>query len=365
LKILLVMGTRPEVIKLAPLARRLRAERRIQTRLCVTAQHRGLLDLALKAFSLKPDIDLNIMRRGQSPLDVLNAVLIGMKKVLKAERPSLMLVEGDTTTVLGAALAAYHFKIPIGHVEAGLRSHEAHPFPEEKNRVLVDHLSDLLFAPTESARRNLLAEGLSRKKIFVTGNTAVDSLLWAAGQKHRFEDARLRSIPPEARIAVVTLHRRESFGPPLERLLKTIRKAAETRPELTWVYPVHPNPAVLKAARCLRGSRVILTKALGYLDFVHLMKKSEFIVTDSGGIQEEAPSLHKPVLVVREQTDRPEIIGKGATLVGTSQSKLLKEILRLEVRRGRGPRILKNPFGDGRAAERIVNAILSSIKSPK
>ena len=360
LKILVVAGTRPEAVKLAPVLRRLRREpARFRARFCVTGQHRDLLDAMLADLELKPDVDLDLMRRGQSPADVLPRVISAMEAVLKRERPNLVLVQGDTTSVLGAALAAFHQKVPIGHVEAGLRSFDrARPYPEETNRVLVDHLSDILFAPTALARRNLRREALEENRIFVTGNTAVDSLLWAAGRPGGFDDAHLRALPDAARVVTVTLHRRESFGAPLEGVFRGLLRAVKETPDLVLVYPVHPNPAVRSSARrLLRHPRILLTKPLGYLEFVRLMKRSEAIVTDSGGIQEEAPSLGKTVLVVREKTERPEVLGGGrGRLIGVSGKTVFAALKGLRRTPARAPRA--NPVGDGHAAERIVEGIL-------
>lgn len=361
LKILAVVGTRPEAVKMAPLIRRLKEDpRRFRVRLCATAQHRALLDEMLRVFGLRPDADLDIMRAGQGLSHVLERVLSGLDRLLAESPPDLVLAQGDTTTVLGAALAAFHRRVAVGHVEAGLRSFDKwRPFPEEKNRALVDQVSDLLFAPTALSKKNLLAEGIPASSIFVTGNTVVDSLRWAAAQPHRFQERGLKSLPEGAPLAVVTLHRRESFGGPLRGIFRGLREAAGRLPGFTWVYPVHPNPQVQGPAReLLSHPRIKLVPPLGYLDFVHLMKRSRFIVTDSGGVQEEAPSLGKPVLVVREKTERPEALGAGpARLVGVSPERLVREILRLARANGAAREIV-NPFGDGRAAERIVRAIL-------
>lgn len=351
LDVLSVVGTRPEVVKMAPVVRRLAADPRFRSRVCATGQHRDLLDSMLADFELKPDVDLHIMRPAQSPTDVLARALEGLDRVLGEHAPDVVLIQGDTTTVLAAALAAFHRKIPVAHLEAGLRSFDLKiPFPEEGNRVAVDRLSDVLLAPTATAKKNLLNENL--KNVYVTGNTAVDALLWAAGREREFSEPELRYLPG-GKLAVVTLHRRESFGKPLEGVLKAIRRAAESRADLTWVYPVHPNPAVQEAAkRLLDHPRVRLVPPLGYLDFVGLMKRAEFIVTDSGGIQEEAPSLKKPVLVMRDKTERTEAIGHGSVLVGVSGERLLQALARIPKPAS------KNPFGDGKAADRVAEALL-------
>lgn len=359
MKVMAVLGTRPEVIKLAPVIAALRRSREFEVSLCATAQHRGMLDLMLKTFALKPQYDLNLMRPGQTPNDVLRRVIQGMDRVLEQKKPELILVQGDTTTVLGAALAAYHRKIAIGHVEAGLRTYDKwNPFPEEQNRVLVDHLADLLFAPTVLARRRLLAENIDSKKIFVTGNSAVDALVWAAGRPHRFENPVLAGLAPSRRLAVLTLHRRESFGAPMKRIFKTLRETARDLPDLQWIYPVHPNPAVKTMAHSLLNHpNFILTPPLNYLDFVHIMKKCEFIVTDSGGIQEEAPSLGKPVIVVRKVTERGESLGRWSQLAGAARGALKKAVLGLAAGRWRAPAAKANPFGDGHAGEKIARII--------
>ncbi len=348
-----VVGTRPEVIKMAPVVRALRADRRFETILCATAQHRELADAMMSDFGLTADHDFDVMRPGQSLTGVLSRAACALDKVLERGRFDLALAQGDTTSVLATALAAFHRRVAVGHVEAGLRSFDRKaPFPEEANRVLVDHVADLHFAPTAQARRNLLREGISPGSIYVTGNTAVDALRWALDRKGPWP-ACLGGL--EGPLAVVTLHRRESFGRPLEGILRSINEAARRRPELTWVYPVHPNPLVRAAAkRLLRHPRVRLVEPMGYLDFVRLLSRSELIVTDSGGIQEEAPTLGKPVLVMRDKTERGEALRAGMTrLVGASGERLLAALERLP-RRGR-PR--PNPFGDGQAARRIVEAV--------
>jgi UDP-N-acetylglucosamine 2-epimerase (non-hydrolysing) len=360
LKILVVAGTRPEAVKMAPVLRRLRRDpQSFRVRFCVTAQHRELLDAMLADLELKPDVDLDLMREGQTPNQMLARVVAGMEGVLKRERPDMLLVQGDTTTVLGSALAAFHLRVPVGHVEAGLRSFDrSQPFPEESNRVMVDHLSEILFPPTALSRRNLLREGLAAERIFVTGNTAVDSLLWAAARPRVFAEPKLRALAAAGRVVAVTLHRRESFGKPLEGVFRGLLKAAEKITDLTLVYPVHPNPAVRSLARrMLRHPRILLTEPLGYLDFVALMKRSDAIVTDSGGVQEEAPSLGKTVFVVREKTERPEILGGGrGRLIGVSEEKIFATLMSLRRGPPRAPRA--NPVGDGRAADRIAEAIL-------
>lgn len=359
LSVLVVAGTRPEAVKLAPVLRRLRRDRRFKVRFCVTGQHRELMAAMLADLALKPDVDLRLMRRGQAPGDVLTRVIAGVEAVLRRERPDLVLVQGDTTSVLGAAMAAFHQNVPVGHVEAGLRSFDlTRPYPEEMNRVVVDRLSSLLFAPTPRARRNLRREGFPAKSLFTTGNTVVDAVRWAAGRPGGFREAALRALPTGKFLVTVTLHRRETFGKPLEGVFRALTRAVAENPDLLLVYPVHPNPAVRGAARrFLHHPRIRLVPPLGYLDFVRLMKRSEAILTDSGGIQEEAPSLGKTLLVVREKTERPEALGDGrGTLVGASESGVYRSLKAL--RRNAARRRRANPFGDGHAADRIAEAIL-------
>lgn len=363
LRVLAVAGTRPEVVKLAPVLARLRREPRVRASLCVTAQHRRLLDDTLRVFGLKPAADLDLMRPRQTPAQVLRRTLRGMARVLSRRRPDLVLVQGDTTTALGAALAAFRLGIPVAHVEAGLRTGDlACPFPEEANRVLIDRGSVLLFAPTPGARRNLLREGAPARSVTVTGNTVVDALRWAAARPGPFHAPALRRLGPGP-LAVVTLHRRESWGRPMAGIFRAILDAARLLPDLLWIYPVHPNPAVRgPARRILRHPRIRLVPPLDYMDFVHLMARARLIVTDSGGIQEEAPSLGVPVVVARKKTERPETLGRGSTLAGVSRPALTRAILRCARRPAAAPRA-GNPFGDGNASERIARALLRWARS--
>ncbi|MBI3551217.1 MAG: UDP-N-acetylglucosamine 2-epimerase (non-hydrolyzing) [Elusimicrobia bacterium] len=356
-KLLVVAGTRPEAIKLAPVIAALRRLKGLSVRVCATAQHRELLDGMLDAFGIRPDIDLDLMRPRQSPGEVLRRCRKALAPVLARERPDLVIVQGDTTSALGAALAAKDAGVCVAHVEAGLRTHDPRqPFPEERNRVRIDRISRLWFAPTIGAARNLRREGLGPDGIFVTGNTSIDALLWALRRPGPPENRSLARLP-QKRLVVVTLHRRESFGRALDGLMRAIGQASARLPGWTWVLPVHPNPRVRRAARRLAGrSAVKLIAPLGYLDFVKLMKRADFLVTDSGGIQEEAPTLKKPVLVVRNKTERPELLGRGGKLIGNSGARLLRELTRWA--RGRRPKPpARNPFGDGRAARRIARAL--------
>lgn len=356
MKILCVVGTRPEAIKMAPVVRALRRDPAFETRVVSTGQHRELLAGALSDLGLSADLDLAVMRPAQSPSEVLGRSVLALDRVVAAEKPGLVLVQGDTTSALAGALAAFHRKVPVGHVEAGLRTFDlGQPFPEEMNRVLADRVSLLHFAPTKGAARNLLAEGVDPRRVFVTGNTVVDSLKWALLQSERPASRFLRAVPQDARLAVVTLHRHESFGLPLESACRGILEAARTMPGFLWVYPEHPNPGVRSARRFLRHPAVRVVPSLGYLDFVRLMRRAAFLVTDSGGVQEEAACLGKMVLVARDKTERPEILSGWGVLVGSDARRIAAGARRL----GRGGRPSKaaNPFGDGRAAERIHKAI--------
>ncbi|MBI3289547.1 MAG: UDP-N-acetylglucosamine 2-epimerase (non-hydrolyzing) [Elusimicrobia bacterium] len=357
MNILVVMGTRPEAIKLAPVVWALRRRKRLRTFVCATGQHREILDQMLRTFQLKPDYDLAVMRRGQSLDEVTRRVLSALPPVMARVKPGLVVVQGDTTTALAAALCATHHRVPVAHIEAGLRSFDpAHPFPEERNRVLIDHLATLHFPPTSAAKANLAREGIRGAGVVLTGNTVVDALTWAL--------ARSRPIPRAARgqrEVLVTLHRRESFGKPLESIFRALMTLVRRHPDLVLTYPVHPNPrVVLSAKRLLRHPRIRLIKPQPYLDFVRLMGQAEFLITDSGGLQEESISLRKPVLIVRKTTERSEVVTAGAgRLVGLNPKKLIDWASRLLKSQAlyRRMRRAPNPFGDGKAAERIASAI--------
>lgn len=356
-RILIVMGTRPEVVKLAPVVRALRAKgRRFSVTLCVTAQHRELLDGMLSDFGLRPDVDLDLMRPGQTVSSFLARAMPALRRVIAKRRPDLVLAQGDTATVLAAAMTAFDAKIPFAHVEAGLRSFDPLlPYPEESIRRVADHLARLLFAPTALARRNLLEEGIDPKRVFMTGNTVIDALLEV---KRRAKPFKHPKVNEGQRVVAVTLHRRESYGKPLEGIFAALVRAADLFPDVVWVYPVHPAPQVQRAAKkILKHPNILLLEPLGYPQFIALMSRSELIVTDSGGIQEEAPYLGKRVLVLRDKTERPEALGKGgAVLVGTSGKKLLKELKRVLGRRQ--PRLAATGnFGRGHAAQKIVRAL--------
>jgi UDP-N-acetylglucosamine 2-epimerase len=352
MKILVVVGTRPEAIKMAPVVLRLRGEPGFETAVCATAQHRDLLDSALGLFGIAPDVDLDLMRPNQTPSAVAAGVLSAFDAVLENAAPDVVLVQGDTTTVMAASLACFHRQVPVGHVEAGLRTANLrNPFPEEMNRRVADLVSSLHFAPTPRSAAALAAEGVDAATVHVTGNTVVDALRWLAERLPR-EEGDSRDL------VLVTSHRRESFGEPMRRSFRAIARLARRFPETRFVFPVHPNPNVLEAARAFDGiANVELLPPVDYARLVSWMRRAKIILTDSGGIQEEAPTFGKPTLVLRETTERPEGIEAGvARLVGTDEEKIYREAERLLA----DPAALAamsraaNPYGDGRAAERIV-----------
>jgi UDP-N-acetylglucosamine 2-epimerase (non-hydrolysing) len=366
-KVLSTFGTRPEAIKMAPvLAELSRFPGAIESRVCVTAQHREMLDQVLDVFGVVPDVDLDVMKDDQAPWQVVSSVLAGLERVLAAEAPDLVLVHGDTTTTMAASLAAFYRKIPVGHVEAGLRTHDMHyPFPEEMNRVVADDLASFHFAPTARARENLLREGVGAGSIFVTGNTVIDALLEVAGRPGatRGPDSDGR------RLILVTAHRRENFGAPLASICRALRDVADALPDTIVIYPVHMNPNVQRTAREILGGhpRVALVPPLPYEEFVGLMARAHIVVTDSGGIQEEAPSLGKPVLVLRNETERPEAVEAGTVkVIGTDHDTIVREVTELMTDPAAYDRMAGavNPYGDGKAARRIVAAIMRAMRVP-
>jgi UDP-N-acetylglucosamine 2-epimerase (non-hydrolysing) len=361
-----VVGTRPEAIKLAPVVRALREAGHFDPLLVSTGQHRQMLDQALEAFRLQPDVDLAVMSPGQTLHDVTARTLQGMRQVLHEHRPSWVVVQGDTTTAFAAALAAFYDRVPVAHVEAGLRSGERYsPYPEEINRRLVDQLSEVLFAPTEDARALLAREGFDPASIHVTGNTVVDAILAAREVVHR-EGVTVPGLPDEVlrgrRMILVTAHRRESFGPALEAMCRALRHIVQAHPDVVIVYPVHLNPNVDGPVRRILGeeSRVILLPPVTYLEFVALLERAHLVLTDSGGVQEEAPTFRKPILVMREVTERPEGIAAGvARLVGTSEKRIFEEASRLLLDPVHYASMSTghNPYGDGKAAIRIAEIL--------
>jgi len=377
-KILIVFGTRPEAIKLAPVVLKLRTNnKQLKTVVCVTAQHREMLDQALKIFDITPDYDLDIMRDDQDLFDVTTNALMSLKGIFKQEQPDVVLVQGDTTTAFVAGLAAYYLKIPVGHVEAGLRTYNKYsPFPEEKNRHLLSVLTDYHFAPTDWAKSNLIKEGISEDKIWVTGNTVIDVLLTVVrGQRSEvkqkalinyFEEKWDLRLPTNTntntdnyKLILVTGHRRENFGGGFKNICMALKEIAERRKDVKIIYPVHLNPNVQQPVKAILNGKpnIHLIEPLEYEPFIFLMSKAYLILTDSGGIQEEAPSLGKPVLVMRNTTERPEGIEAGtARLIGTDSDNIFSETMRLLEDEKLYKKMAEtiNPYGDGKASDRIV-----------
>lgn len=385
-KILVIIGTRPEAIKMAPLIHLLKEDKEIESKVCVTAQHRELLDQVLEDFEIIQDFDLNLMMKGQDLYDLSSRVLLGLKKVLQTEQPDMVLVHGDTTTSSMAALAAFYAKIPVGHIEAGLRTHNLMaPWPEEANRQITARLAAHHFAPTERSKENLLLEGIEKENILVTGNTVIDALKLML---NKFDlDSKLktqitnqiidRGVPSKLftdnqskeKIVLITGHRRENFGIGFMNICKSIKTLSKDFPEVHFIYPMHFNPNVRKPIEEVFGSKkhrktifsnIHFIEPLPYMEFILLMSKSYVILTDSGGIQEEAPSLGKPVLVMRETTERPEAVEAGTVkLVGTDQEKIIATVTKLLTNQEEYNEISKayNPYGDGRSSEKIVSFI--------
>ena len=374
---MLVVGTRPEAINMAPLVKEFQKHpREIETIVCVTGQHREMLDQVLHIFDIQPDYDLNIMKQGQDLYDVTARVLTGMRDVLKESRPDLVLVHGDTTTSTASALAAFYQQIPVGHIEAGLRTHNIYsPWPEEMNRLITGRIATYHFSPTSLSRQNLLDEGIEEEAITVTGNTVIDALYMVVDKIKADQslDSRLKSILDTAgydidrlnrgrRLVLITGHRRENFGAGFIHMCEAIKTLAEKYPEVDFVYPMHLNPNVRKPIHEVFGTgqlpNLFFIEPLEYLSFVYLMEKSDIILTDSGGIQEEAPGLGKPVLVMRDTTERPEALEAGTVkLVGTDYDKIVGEVSALLDNQDYYDRMSEavNPYGDGKACERIIN----------
>lgn len=384
-KVLLVFGTRPEAIKMAPLVKELQKQKeRIETVVCVTGQHREMLDQVLEIFDIKPDYDLNIMKWGQDLYDVTARVLTGMREVLKEIKPDIVLVHGDTTTSTAAALAAFYQQIPVGHVEAGLRTHNIYsPWPEEMNRLLTGRLATYHFSPTPLSRNNLIKESINDRNIIVTGNTVIDALYWVVDKiKNNKElDNELESVLSKAgydvnrldngkKLVLITGHRRENFGDGFINMCTAIKDLTVKYPNVDFVYPMHLNPNVRKPIHEVFGEdlsglkNMFFIEPLEYLSFVYLMEKSSIVLTDSGGIQEEAPGLGKPVLVMRDTTERPEALDAGTVkLVGTDYNKIVNKVSSLIDDKTAYEKMSKavNPYGDGLACRRIVNALLYRI----
>ncbi|MDD5491820.1 MAG: UDP-N-acetylglucosamine 2-epimerase (non-hydrolyzing) [bacterium] len=365
IKVIVVFGTRPEAIKMVPVIHKLKSMgAKFKTIVCVTAQHRQMLDQVLKIFRIPCDYDLNIMQNAQSLYQITTNGLLRLEEIYKKEKPDIVLVHGDTTTTLVAALAAFYEKIPVGHVEAGLRSFDKfNPFPEEINRRIADVLADLYFVPTPLSARNLKKEGIPGKNIYITGNTVIDALLMALKVPYRSKNKQLRSLDSRKKIILVTVHRRENWGFPLNNICGALARIARQYPDTQIVYPVHLNPRVKDVvySRLSDQPNILLCEPLDYLDFVNVMKNSYIVVTDSGGLQEEAPSLGKPVLVLRKVTERPEAVKAGtARVVGTTAKDVYREISRLLSSKPAYQKMANavNPYGDGKASERIAKAII-------
>jgi len=365
IKVLVVFGTRPEAVKMAPIVKALKNDQEhFISKICVTAQHRDMLDQVLRIFDIEPDYDLNIFQSGQTLTQITCRALTGLEGVIEEFNPDLILVQGDTTTVFSGALAAFYHQVKIGHVEAGLRSGNLYsPYPEEANRMLTGVLTDFHFAPTTTSKNNLLREGYDEGKIFITGNTSIDALSWVIDKNYIFEDGKLNNIDFEIKkVILLTAHRRENIGEPMENIFNAVREIAERNKEVEVIYPMHLNPKVREIARRIFGEikSVHLIEPLDYLPFTNLMSRCYLVVTDSGGVQEEAPSLGKPVLVVRRETERPEGIEAGtAKLVGTEKDAILRalDLLINNEEEYKSMANAVNPYGDGKAAEHIIEAI--------
>ncbi|MDX9901651.1 MAG: UDP-N-acetylglucosamine 2-epimerase (non-hydrolyzing) [Aliarcobacter sp.] len=371
-KVLLVFGTRPEAIKMAPLAKAFENEPTIESKVCVTAQHREMLDQVLDMFDIKPDYDLNIMKAGQDLFDVTTNVLLGLKDVLNDFNPDVVLVHGDTTTTSASSLAAFYNKIKVGHVEAGLRTGDIYsPWPEEANRQITGVLANYHFAPTTTSENNLLKENKDSKSIIVTGNTVIDALFLALDKIEKDDNLKSKivdtinsqyKLQDNKKIILVTGHRRENFGQGFVNICEALKILAINNPDIDIVYPVHLNPNVQKPVNEILSNtpNVYLINPLQYESFIYMMNKSYFIITDSGGVQEEAPSLGKPVLVMRDTTERPEAVDAGTVkLVGTNKEVIIKEAQKLLDNKEEYEKMSKahNPYGDGKACERIVEFI--------
>src|SRR5690554_6893157 len=377
MKVLSVFGTRPEAIKMAPLVKALAEDGFFDSRVCVTAQHREMLDQVLELFEITPEYDLNLMKAGQDLYDVTSGVLMGLREVLKDFQPDIVLVHGDTATTFAATLAAFYARIPVGHVEAGLRTHDLYsPWPEEANRQLTGRLAKWHFAPTERNRKDLLAEQVNDEAIVVTGNTVIDALHWVIDKiandaalqssiNKQLTRAGLTADLANQKLVLITGHRRENFGQGFDNICQALRELATRHPDVNFVYPVHLNPNVQKPVKTLLAglNNVYLIAPLGYEPFVHLMQQSYLVLTDSGGVQEEAPGLGKPVLVMRDTTERPEAVDAGTVkLVGTSVKQIVSEVSNLLSNSSAYAEMSRahNPYGDGKACRRIAEFLRNS-----
>ncbi len=366
LKVMTIFGTRPEAIKMAPLIKKLEAEKAIESIVCVTAQHREMLDMVLDLFDIKPDYDLNLMKHGQTISDITVGVLKGLEEVLKKVKPDVVLVHGDTSTAFVGALAAFYQQIKVGHVEAGLRSGNIYsPYPEEMNRRLVSTLANLHFAPTKGNYNNLINSGVSANEIFITGNTVIDALLQVVKDDYLFQNDLLNQIDYEnKKVIAMTCHRRENWGTPMKSIFTAVRKIVESNSNVEVIFPVHMNPTIQTLAQEIMGNvdGIHLIQPLEYEEFANLMNKVDIILTDSGGIQEEAPAFGKPILVLRTETERPEAVEAGTVkVVGVQEDNIIKEIDRLLNDKVAYETMANaiNPYGDGKASERIIEILLN------
>lgn len=367
IKVISIFGTRPEAIKMAPLVKKLEKRKEIESIVVVTAQHRQMLDSVLETFNIKPDYDLNIMKQGQTLGDITTRALTGLEEVIKKEKPDIVLVHGDTTTTFAGALAAFYNGTSIGHVEAGLRTYDKYsPYPEEMNRQMVDCMTDMYFAPTLMSKENLLKEGKDESKIYVTGNTAIDAMATTVDENYTHPE--LEWIKSNEKMILLTAHRRENLGEPMRNIFKAVKKITDEFNDVKVIYPIHLNPKVREIANeVFKGDdKVHLIEPLEVFDFHNFQNKSYIILTDSGGIQEEAPSLGKPVLVLRDTTERPEGIKAGTLkLVGTDEETIYNETKKLLTDKKEYEKMSKasNPYGDGHSSEKIVDAIIEKFKN--
>lgn len=370
IKVMSVFGTRPEAIKMAPLVLELEKNPQIESKVLITAQHREMLDQVLEIFKISPDYDLDLMKHGQTIVDVTSGVVQGVTEIIKKDRPDLLLVHGDTSTTFSAALAAFYEKVPVGHVEAGLRTGNIYsPFPEEMNRLLTSRLSSYHYAPTISNVENLLKENVDEKEILITGNTVIDALKYAIEIDYEFEDETLREIDFEKnRVITLTCHRRENWGQPMEDIFEAVKDLAEEYQDVKIVFPIHKNPNIRALAHRIFDSvkNIHIIEPLEYQPFSKLMNQSYLIMTDSGGIQEEAPGLGKPVVVLRTETERPEAVAAGTVKIAGTDKKevyqIVKELLDNQEAYQKMARA-NNPYGDGRASERIVDHIIKRFEN--
>ena len=366
IKVMSIFGTRPEAIKMAPLVKELESRKEIESIVCVTAQHREMLDQVLETFDIKPDYDLNIMKQGQTLAEVTTRALLGLEEVIKEVKPDIVLVHGDTTTTFAGALAAFYNQVAIGHVEAGLRTYDKYsPFPEEMNRQMVDCMTDMYFAPTNLSKSNLLKQNIEESKIYVTGNTAIDAMKTTVDKDY---SNKVLDWVGNDRMILLTAHRRENLGDPMRHIFKAIKRIVDEFDDIKVVYPIHMNPRVREVANEIFSNcdRIRLIEPLEVFDFHNFQNKSYIILSDSGGIQEEAPSLGKPVLVLRDTTERPEGIEAGTLkLVGTNEETIYKETKKLLTDKAEYDRMSKasNPYGDGHTSERIADAIIKKFSN--